>query len=411
MTTLSTSLQLVKHNIIANKKGYGVSKTIALSGKPGIGKTERMRALCEDLEMEFLHQSMPEMDISVMSGLPEFYKIDEIDTSKYHKNNIKGDGVVWSMPELIINANIMANKNKNGVILMLDDLHQTPMSTMPYLYQLLNEKSLGNYKLDSNVHIVAALNDSESANFDGIESPVMNRMSFIKTEFDVTEFLEGYAKKFPFQIRSFLEQNPNYVNEEESTIEAFGTPRSWNSLSETFRFIEKADKKFLIDNIFSVASSNISEKASLELEKHILYVEKLDLDKFITRGKLFDVGDKSPLDQVLMGYLPNFVKTVEDGLFLSKLMEKNIKNPNFIAFTLAEIYSKYSVCIDNNDDELKNMTVGVRYVVGKILDDDDIISGIIKKADKKMSKSLNSFAFNPESKDEFFELLSQFADD
>ena len=409
MGSLAVNLKMVEINIKAAKKGYGVAKTIALSGKPGIGKTERMRALAEDMGMGFYHQSMPEMDISVMSGLPEFYDVEGIDVTEYHKNSIDGKGVAWSMPEVIMNANIMAKKNENGVILMLDDLHQTPISTMPYLYQLLNEKSLGNYRLDENVFIVGGLNDSEDANFDGIESPVMNRMSFLKTEFDVVEFLDGYAKKFPFQIRSFLEQNPDYVNEEESTISAFGTPRSWSSFSEAFAYTYEENKEFIIQNVFTMASGSVSEKAAMEFEKHLVYIEKLNLSKYVTDKKMFDVSGKKALDQVLMGYLPNFINSPLDGIYMCELMEKNIENSNFIAFCMAEIYTKYSRAIDNDDEELKSLSNGIRLLVAKIIDDDDVLEKVIEKADDKVGKKIGKFEFKDKTKEVFFDLLSGFA--
>lgn len=409
MGSLAVNLKMVEINIKAAKKGYGVAKTIALSGKPGIGKTERMRALAEDMGMGFYHQSMPEMDISVMSGLPEFYDVEGIDVTEYHKNSIDGKGVAWSMPEVIMNANIMAKKNENGVILMLDDLHQTPISTMPYLYQLLNEKSLGNYRLDENVFIVGGLNDSEDANFDGIESPVMNRMSFLKTEFDVVEFLDGYAKKFPFQIRSFLEQNPDYVNEEESTISAFGTPRSWSSFSEAFAYTYEENKEFLIQNVFTMAGGSVSEKAAMEFEKHLVYIEKLNLSKYVTDKKMFDVSGKKALDQVLMGYLPNFINSPLDGIYMCELMEKNIENSNFIAFCMAEIYTKYSRAIDNDDEELKSLSNGIRLLVAKIIDDDDVLEKVIEKADDKVGKKIGKFEFKDKTKEVFFDLLSGFA--
>lgn len=410
MGSLAVNLELVKMNIEAQKSGLKVAKTIALSGKPGIGKTERMRDMAHSMGMEFYHQSMPEMDISVMSGLPDFYEVEGIEVSKYHKNNLHGKGVAWTMPEIIMNANIMAGKNENGVVLMLDDLHQTPISTMPYLYQLLNEKSLGNYLLDDNVFLVAGLNDSADANFDGIESPVMNRMSFLKTEFDVTEFLEGYAKRFPVQIRSFLDQNPDFVNEDESTMGAFGTPRSWNALSESFGYMYKNNKEFLLQNLFNLASGSISEKASMELEKHVSYIEKLNLDQYVRKEKLVNVSDMKTLDQVLMGYIPNFIKSIKSGLYLSKLMEINIKNSNFVAFSMAEIYNKYSIAMDKGDEELSTITDGIKLVIANLLDDDDMLSSLKDGREENEIKMIDGVTFKPETKETFFELLSAFAE-
>lgn len=408
MATVKTALQLIKFNIEGSKKGFDVAKTIALSGKPGIGKTQRTRQLADEMSMDFYHISMPEMDISVLSGLPEFSEIKGLKTADYHKNSIDSQGTVWSMPEIIANANLMAERNDNGVILMLDDLHQTPISTIPYLYQLLNEKSLGNYKLHKNVFLVGALNDSEDANFDGIESPVMNRMSFVKAEFDVVEFVEGYAKKFPFQIRSFLDQHSDFVNEEESTTGAFGTPRSWNAFSESFAYIEKADKAFLVDNVFNLASSHISEKASMEFEKHYAYIEKMNLHKYVSDKKVFDISDKKALDQILFGYLPNFVKSVKDGIFLCELMSFNIKQSNFIAFTMAEVYTKYNLANEKGDDNLDSLSSGIKLLIGKILDDDEMIDSLKKDKSKEDIKVIDDFQFNNGDKDTFFDLLSGF---
>jgi len=125
---------------------------------------------------------------------------------------------------------------------------------------------------------------------------------------------------------------------------------------------------------------------------------------------MIDIGAMKSLDQVLMGYIPNFIKSKKSGVYLAKLMEDNINNSNFIAFAMAEIYNKYSFAVSKNDDELKSITEGVRLVIGKLLDDDEILDGLKDGADKAELKMINGVKFKDKTKETFFELLSGFAE-
>jgi ribosomal protein S8 len=89
-------------------------------------------------------------------------------------------------------------------------------------------------------------------------------------------------------------------------------------------------------------------------------------------------------------------------------MEQNIEISNFIAFAMAEIYTKYSNAINKDDEELKTLTDGIKLVIAKILDDEDIIKGLKVDKEKEDSKIINKLKLKPESKEVFFDLLSNF---
>lgn len=379
---IKNALKVLRLNIEAEINGYNGIQTTTLTGKPGIGKTVMTRELAKNMGLEFYHVSAPEISIEQLTGLPEFNDVPKGFEKYAISGNPMAKGTAWSCPEIIANANSKATKNGKGCILMLDDLHETPLSTIPYFYQLLNEKKVSGWALDEKVYIVAAMNDSESANFDGLPSPIINRMSMIKTEFDATDFLDGYGVKFNYFIRSFLKSNSQFLNEEESTEVAFGTPRSWTQFNNSFEYMLTADKEFAIENVKEISNGSISQIASLELTKHIIYLENLNLNKYVQDKDLFDVSELDALEQVLMGYIINFIISIEDGAYFTELLKKNIKNKSFIGFAGSELYLKYLNMVEENTE----IPLGLRLFLEKCL---EVEPFDIKNYGKLSEKELN----------------------
>ena len=364
---------MIQLNIEAEQNNVGGVKVTTLSGKPGIGKTERTRKLAKEMGLSFYHVSAPEVSIEQLTGLPEFTDV-EPGFEKYSvSNNNFQKSTSWSCPEIIANANIKAKEGKKGCLLLLDDIHETPLSTIPYFYQLLNEKKVSGWTLDEEVYIVTAMNDSDSANFAGLPSPIINRMSILKVDFDEKEFLDKYSVNFNYLVRSFLKANPIFLSETENTEAPFGSPRSWTQANNTFNYIYEQDKEFAIENVEDFFRGSISEKAAKELKKRVVYLEKLNLQNYVNQGVkevmadkeiTLDISEKEQIDQVLMGYIVNFIDTIEDSIYFTKLLEKNIDNRSFIGFCAAEVYLKYCAHLD----EGQPISDGLRLFIEKGLE-------------------------------------------
>jgi len=396
---ITNALKVIQLNIEAEINGYNGVQTTTLSGKPGIGKTVMTRELAKEMGLEFYHVSAPEISIEQLTGLPEFNDVPKGFEKYAVSGNPMAKGTAWSCPEIIANANSKATSNGKGCILMLDDLHETPLSTIPYFYQLLNEKKVSGWALDENVFIVAAMNDSDSANFDGLPSPIINRMSMIKTEFDATDFLDGYGVKFNYLIRSFLKSNSQFLNEEESTEVAFGTPRSWTQLNNSFEYMLNADKDFAIENVKEISNGSISHKASLELTKHITYLDKLNLNKYVEDKELVNVSELDALDQVLMGYIINFIDSIEDGAYLTDLLKTNIENKSFIGFAGSELYLKYMNMVNENTA----IPLGLRLFIEKGLEVEEFDIENYGKVSKKDLKVIEKYELSDEDRNNFLQ--------
>ncbi len=397
---ITKAIQVVGLNIAAEQANAGGIKTTTLMGKPGIGKTEMLRQLAKKMNLNFYHVSAPEISIEQLTGLPEFTDIPD----NFHKYSVSNQespkGTAWSCPEIVASANEKAiDPAFDGCILLLDDIHETPLSTIPYFYQLLNEKKVSGWGLDENVYIVCAMNDSDSANFSGLPSPIVNRMSIIKADFKDTVFLEGYAVGFNYLIRSFLKANSQFLTEDENTEAGFGTPRSWTQFNNSFEFMFKEDKDFVVDNLKEIAAGSISDKAAIELNKHIIYLDKLNLHKYVEKKNLLDVSTMEALDQVLLGYIVNFIDTVEDGQYLVELLEKNINNKSFVGFCASEVYLKYKSQLE----EGKSLPLGLKLFLEKGLEVGDFDISTYGNLTKEELKIVDNFKIKDSAK--FFECV------
>jgi DNA polymerase III delta prime subunit len=257
--------KILETNIKGQLNGADIGGGICIAGAPGIGKTQTMYKIAKDLNMHIMQVSIHEISTENLSGIPDFMDATHMDA--YSVTNTKdSQATKWSVPQIIETVNRLASdKDKDGCILFIDDLHRVNMAVAPYLYGLLGERKLGSYRLDQRVAIMGAMNDSDEAGFSGIDSPIKDRLGILPVPFDFEYWFENFGKKLHFYISSFLKAHSSYIQEDESTmIEQFATPRSWTHLANEF---ELYDLNFIKENTTFLAKQKVSISAANELSK------------------------------------------------------------------------------------------------------------------------------------------------
>jgi len=267
----------------------------------------------------------------------------------------------WSVPEIVQSANTLASEpDSNGSIILLDDLHRMPMAVLPYMYELLLERKVGQYKLHSKVAIVATMNDSDDAGFSGMDSPIRNRLAILEVDFSFDEWFKQHGINYHHYVSSFLKNNPSFVQEDESTgIEGFGTPRAYEFLSETLHSLELP---FISEHIQTLAKQYISVEASQALAKHVKYIEAINFENIVKSRTLTDTNKLEPLDVLLYSYITHYIHTPEDGAYLMDLLDHNINSSIFIGFSIGNLYNIYL-----QHEAGKPTSEGLLYVVAKLL--------------------------------------------
>jgi len=365
----------LKLNIKAQLENFTVGGGVVIAGKPGIGKSASLKELAEKLNLHFIHISMPELTPEELSGIPEFTKAEHLNSYNLHSNR-DSLATIWSASQLIYRANTLANdRSKEGVLLAIDDMHRINMATAPYLYSLLGERKLGEFVLDKRVAIVGAMNDSDEAGFEGIVSPIKDRIGILKVNFDFDHWYELIGVKLNPFVASFLKSRPDMVLEIESTgIEQFATPRSWTYLAKEIDYIFLAqEEEFFFENVFMIASQKLSLKASREFAKHVTYIKSLDIENIVRTKKLFNAKSLKVLDQIIYAFMVNYIDTIDNAKYLVKLIKKNIAVENFVGSLLIEAYNRYDRLL--NSGNLKKAR-GLEIFINNILGDNSVDIGI-----------------------------------
>ena len=348
----NNEVTIIRTNIEAQLRGATVAP-IVIAGEPGTAKSTSVALIAEAMGADIHIVSLPSISHENFTGIPEFFV--DLELQEASKDGSEIMATKWSMPEVIADTNRKALHKPT--ILLLDDLAQMPQHLQAYLFRLLLERSIGNYKLFDNVAIVLTTNDSEAAGFGGINSAVRNRLAILQVKFDFNYWFEGFGKNLHYLVASFLKAKPSYVTEEESTgIEGFATPRAWTQFASE---LEHHEISFITSNAALLASTQMSKSTSVAFAKHVAYVAAIDFTKVAADKTLVVVAEGSPIDSILYSYIVNFIESIADGIYLLKLMDHNHSDRSFIGFLLGELYNLYK-----QEDK---RTDGIQLVIDKLL--------------------------------------------
>ena len=310
---------------------------INICGQRGLGKSATVRQIAKDLKATICTVSIPSKDLSYFTGLPEF--VDAPTLTQYSlSSSSTTKAAVWTASELIVNANHLADKH-GRCVLFLDDLHKLTKSTSSVMYQLLLDKSVGDFRLHPKVAIICAQNTSEEAGFVGVESPINDRLSMMAVEYDHEYWMSHYGRKLHHFVSSFLKGNANFVLEPESTsVESAGSPRSWTYFSNS---LELYDEQFIIDNSLFLAKQFISPEAAEAFQKHVLYISTIDFTSVVTSRRMQTVADLQFTEKILWPNIIQYVATAEDAAYIIDLVNLNMADDLFVGYVASELYIKY----------------------------------------------------------------------
>ncbi|MBQ7266694.1 MAG: AAA family ATPase [Firmicutes bacterium] len=213
-------------------------RPILLMGPPGIGKTEIVHQVAEEMGIGLLSYAMTHHTRQSALGLPiiknKVFKGEEKDVSEYTVSEIIAD--VYSLTE--------ETGIENG-ILFLDEINCVSETLMPVILQFLQYKVFGSHKLPEGWIVVAAGNPPEY-NFSAREFDVavLDRLKVINVKESFGVWKE-YAGKIGIHrsILTYLELNTKnfYLIERGSEGVRYVTARGWEDLSRMLKVCEEAN--------------------------------------------------------------------------------------------------------------------------------------------------------------------------
>ena len=265
-----TSLQAKKSLL----KAFQVKRPLFLWGPPGIGKSELVEGITNDLNGLMIDLRLGQMEPTDIRGIPF-----------YNKDIGKMD---WAPPVELPDEETAAQYPI--VVLFLDELNSAAPSVQSAAYQLILNRRIGKYKLPDNVVMVAAGNrESDKGVTYSMPTPLANRFIHQEMKVDFPSWLEwavnNRVHKDVVGYLSFAKQDL-YDFDAKSASRAFATPRSWTFVSQ---LLDDASDD---DTTMNLIAGTVGEGLAVKFMAHKKVASRMPNPADILSGKVKDLQVK-----------------------------------------------------------------------------------------------------------------------
>lgn len=266
-----TSVQTRKALLTAFK----TKRPVFLWGPPGIGKSEVVAEIAEELGGLVIDLRMAQMEPTDIRGIPFFNK----DLGKMD----------WAPPVDLPDQELASQYPL--IVLFLDEMNSAPPAVQAAGYQLVLNRRVGKYVLPHNVVIVAAGNrDSDKGVTYRMPMPLANRFLHLEMRADFTAWQNWAVNKGIHKdvvgYLSFAKQDL-YEFDSKSSSRAFPTPRSWCFVSDLLK-----DEEVDSDTLFNLVSGAVGEGLAVKFMAHRKVAGKMPEPSDILSGKVKDLQVK-----------------------------------------------------------------------------------------------------------------------
>lgn len=222
-------------------------RPVFLWGPPGIGKSELVHNIGEELDALVVDMRMALLDPTDVRGIG-FYSPDS-------------KTMEWAPPVDLPSAAESA-KYKH-VILFLDEMNSAPPAVQAAAYQLILNRRIGQYELPENVSIIAAGNrETDKGVTYRMPAPLANRFVHFEMRVDFDSWLDwAVTHDVNSDVIGYLSQHKGdlFDFDPASASRSFATPRSWTFVSEILEEDGLNDKQ-ITDVIAGTVGEGIAHK-------------------------------------------------------------------------------------------------------------------------------------------------------
>lgn len=256
------------------KRCFHTKRPVFLWGPPGIGKSELVEGIANEMEGFMIDLRMSLMEPTDLRGIP-FYN--------------KDSGLMEWAPPVDLPTEEFCSQYP-VVILFLDEMNAAPPSVQAAGYQLILNRRVGTYTLPDNVVIIAAGNrESDKGTVYRMPTPLANRFIHLemKVDFDswfdwavtnnVHEDVVGYLSAAKQDLFDF---------DPRSASRSFATPRTWVFVSQLLE--DENDHDILTD----LVAGTVGEGLAIKFMAHRQYAHALPAVDDVLSGKITELQTK-----------------------------------------------------------------------------------------------------------------------
>jgi hypothetical protein len=302
-------------------RAFKKQRPLFLWGPPGIGKSELVAEIAEELGGITIDLRLGQMEPTDLRGIPF-----------YNKDNGKMD---WAPPIELPDAEM--SEQYPIIVLFLDEMNQAAPAVQGSAYQLILNRRVGKYTLPDNVVVVAAGNrESDKGISYRMPSPLANRFIHLEMRSDFeawqTWAVKNRIHKDVVGYISFAKQDL-YDFDPRSSGRSFATPRSWTFVSE---LLEDGDDSTNMDLI----AGTIGEGLAVKFMAHRKVSGNMPNPTDILSGKVKDLKTKeisamySLTISLCYELQDNYTKVAKDGKDTKGLTDWYTQSDNFLRYVM-----------------------------------------------------------------------------
>jgi hypothetical protein len=256
-------------------KAFSKKRPLFLWGPPGIGKSELVADIAQELGGYMIDLRLGQMEPTDIRGIPF-----------YNKDSGKMD---WAEPVDLPTEEFASQYPI--VVLFLDEMNSAAPSVQAAAYQLILNRRVGKYKLPENVALVAAGNrESDKGVTYRMPTPLANRFIHQEMRVDFASYQEWAVNnnihKDVVGYLSFAKQDL-YDFDPKSASRAFATPRSWTFVSQLLEDEDGDD-----DTIMNLIAGTVGEGLAVKFMAHRKIAGRMPKPEDILSGKEKDLNVK-----------------------------------------------------------------------------------------------------------------------
>ncbi len=256
-------------------KAFQSKRPVFLWGPPGIGKSEVVSEIAQELGGHMIDLRMAQMEPTDIRGIPFFNK----DLGKMD----------WAPPVDLPDEELASQYPI--VVLFLDEMNSAAPSVQAAGYQLILNRRVGKYVLPDNVVIVAAGNrESDKGVTFRMPMPLANRFIHVEMRPDFASWQAWAVNKGIHKdvvgYLSFAKQDL-YDFDAKSSSRAFATPRSWCFVSDLLK-----DEDIDSETLFTLVAGAVGEGLAAKFGAHRKFAAQLPEPTDILTGKVKDLAVK-----------------------------------------------------------------------------------------------------------------------
>jgi hypothetical protein len=256
-------------------KAFSKKRPLFLWGPPGIGKSELVADIAQELGGYMIDLRLGQMEPTDIRGIPF-----------YNKDSGKMD---WAEPVDLPTKEFASQYPI--VVLFLDEMNSAAPSVQAAAYQLILNRRVGKYFLPDNVVLVAAGNrESDKGVTYRMPTPLANRFIHQEMRVDFASYQEWAVNNniHPDVVGylTFAKQDL-YDFDPKSASRAFATPRSWTFVSQILEDEDGDD-----DTVMNLIAGTVGEGLAVKFMAHRKIAGRMPRPEDILSGKEKDLNVK-----------------------------------------------------------------------------------------------------------------------